>query len=104
MTLPRDSSSCVIREALVFRDERDGEPENCAGTTKGITNIDRWLSDQGGNFDGITFNFGMHVLKRVDPVTRENSLNPDHPHQADLPIYEKQLRENVAKFKLLVPN
>ena len=64
-------------EAQVFRAERNGEPENCEGTTKGIEHIDRWLSDHGGNFDVITFNFGMHDLKRVDPVTRENSQNPD---------------------------
>lgn len=43
----------------------------------GIENIDSWLSAHGGNFDVITFNFGMHDLKRVDPVIRENSLNPD---------------------------
>lgn len=86
-------------EAHVFRAERDGEPENCQGTTKGIENIDRWLADHGGHFDLISFNFGMHDLKRVDPVTRENSLNPDHPRQAEPPLYEKQLREIVAKLK-----
>ena len=86
-------------EALVFRAEKDGESENCQGTTKGIEHIDRWLSDHGGKFDVITFNFGMHDLKRVDPVTRGNSLNPDHPHQAPPAVYEKQLREIVAKLK-----
>ncbi len=86
-------------EALVFRAEKNGEPENCSGTTKGIANISRWLSDHGGNFDVITFNFGMHDLKRVDPVTRKSSSNPDHPHQADPSKYEKQLREIVDKLK-----
>ena len=86
-------------EALVFRAEKDGESENCQGTTYGIANIDRWLADHGGSFDLISFNFGMHDLKRVDPSTRENSLNPDDPRQAEPPVYEKQLREIVAKLK-----
>lgn len=37
--------------------------ENCSGTTKGVTAIDRWLGDR--KWDVIHFNFGLHDLKRV---------------------------------------
>lgn len=72
--------------------------ENCAGTTKGVANIDRWLQIEGGRFDVIWFNFGLHDLKRVQPNGR-NSNNPKHARQAEPDVYEKQLRQIVAKLK-----
>ncbi|QGY46244.1 SGNH/GDSL hydrolase family protein [Maribellus comscasis] len=75
----------------------DGKPENCAGTTKGVQNIERWLGDT--KWDVIHFNFGLHDIKHVDPVTGENSSNPDHPHQADLKQYKKNLKDIVKKLK-----
>lgn len=70
-----------------------GRAENCEGTTKGVKAIDRWLALEGGGWDVIHFNFGLHDLKRVDPDTRKNSTDPADPNQADLATYTRQLRE-----------
>ena len=72
---------------------------NCAGTTKGIAEIDRWLEIDGGKWDVIHFNFGLHDLKRVQPGTLKNSNDPTHENQAPIATYEKQLREIVGKLK-----
>jgi hypothetical protein len=75
----------------------DGNPENCSGTTFGVQNIDRWI----GNNDWavIHFNFGLHDIKHIDPVTGEGSNNPKHPLQAGLKQYKKNLEIIVAKLK-----
>jgi lysophospholipase L1-like esterase len=86
-------------EAVVMRPNRNNGAENCQGTTYGIKNVDRWLEMDGGNWDVIHFNFGLHDLKRVDPATKKNSNDPKHPNQADLETYEKQLRAIVEKLK-----
>ena len=85
-------------KALVIRPyNEDGNPENCQGTTNGVKNIDRWIGDT--KWDVIHFNFGLHDIKHVDPVTRENSKDPEHPHQADLKQYKKNLEVIVEKLK-----
>lgn len=82
-------------EAFVTRPK-----ENCAGTTKGVVTIDKWLQLQGGDFDVIHFNFGLHDLKAVtQPGGNTTTNNPDDPRQADLQTYEKQLRAIVKKLK-----
>jgi acyl-CoA thioesterase-1 len=87
-------------QAVVFRPMRNEKaPENCAGTTYGITRIDEWLKIDGGNFDVIHFNWGLHDLKRVDAKTRRNSNQASDPHQADPETYKKQLAEIVAKLR-----
>ncbi len=68
----------------------DGKPENCAGTTKGVDNIDYWLGDT--KWDVIHFNFGLHDLKHEDPQTGKATKNPKDPYQADLKTYKKNLR------------
>ena len=83
----------------------NGEPENCEGTTKGVQNIDRWLTKSGvGNsakqWDIIHFNFGLHDIKHVDPVTGENSNNPKDPLQAGLKQYKRNMQIMVEKLKL----
>ena len=84
-------------KALVTRPFKEDEsPENCQGTTNGVKNIDRWIGD--AKWDLIHFNFGLHDLKHVDPVTRENSKDPEHPHQADLKQYKKNLEVIVEKL------
>ncbi len=75
----------------------NGKPENCAGTTNGMENIDRWLG--GKKWDIIHFNFGLHDIKHVDPVTGENSQNPKHPQQANRIQYKKNLEFIVEKLK-----
>ncbi|MEZ5300744.1 MAG: SGNH/GDSL hydrolase family protein [Verrucomicrobiales bacterium] len=85
-------------EAEVVRPMNGKKPENCAGTTLGVKEIDRWLQI-GGGWDVIHFNWGLHDLKRVDPKTGAASNNAGDPRQAEVEVYEKQLREIVAKLK-----
>jgi len=94
--------------ANVFRPVlENGKPENCAGTINGLENIDRWLNSAGNSggtntgsrWDIIHFNFGLHDIKHVDPVTGENSQNPKHPQQANRKQYKKNLETIVEKLK-----
>ena len=79
-------------EATIFRPLfENGRAENCQGTTNGIKNIDRWIGTK--QWDIIHFNFGLHDLKHVDPVTRKNSNKKDDPPQAELKQYKKNLEE-----------
>ncbi len=73
--------------------------QNCQGTEFGVQKIDSWLSIAGGNWDVIHFNFGLHDLKHVDPDTRRNSNDPNHPEQSPPEKYEIQLRQIVGKLK-----
>jgi len=87
--------------AVVLRPMRsDGiKAENCEGTTKGVAEIDRWLTINGGKFDIIHFNFGLHDLKRISPVTGQSSDNPEHPPQANLDKYIEQLELIIARLQ-----
>lgn len=86
------------RKANVFRPMLvNGKPENCEGTTKGVKNIERWLGDK--KWDVIHFNFGLHDIKHVDPVTGQNSQNPKHPQQANRKEYKENLEIIVEKLK-----
>lgn len=75
----------------------DGKAENCEGTTKGVSELDRWLGTE--KWDVIHFNFGLHDLKHVNPETGENSMNPKDPQQAPVRQYRKNLTEIVNKLK-----
>lgn len=88
-------------QAVVVRPTTgDGErPENCAGTTHGVTGIERWLALDGGDWDVIHFNFGLHDLKRVDAETGKNSNRPSDPHQAPPERYRDQLRQILDALK-----
>ncbi len=92
-----------VREMLkyranVYRPMMDDEkPENCEGTTKGVQNTERWIRNT--KWDVIHFNFGLHDIKHVDPVTGENSNNPKHPQQAPLKKYKQNLEIIVEKLK-----
>ncbi len=91
--------------ANVFRPVMEnGSPENCEGTTNGLKNIDRWLNKTGGDnpvlkWDIIHFNFGLHDIKHVDPLTGKNSNNPKDPQQAPLKQYKKNLEIIIEKLK-----
>jgi hypothetical protein len=76
----------------------NGRRENCAGTNNGIEHIDRWLALDGGNWDVIHFNFGLHDIKHVNPETDKASHDPSHGLQAPLPRYTEQLSEIVGKM------
>ena len=92
-------------KANVYRPTlENGEAENCEGTTKGVNNIEKWLTKTGaGNlafqWDIIHFNFGLHDIKHVDPLTGEDSSNPKHPQQAELKQYKKNLKTIVEILK-----
>lgn len=87
-------------EAHVFRPMRSERgAENCEGTTYGVTELERWLQIDGGGWDVIHFNFGLHDLKRVHPETRKNSNHVAHPHQAEPEVYAKQLEQITKRLK-----
>lgn len=75
----------------------DGKPENCQGTTYGISNVERWIGTE--KWDIIHFNFGLHDLKHVDPLTGKNSQNPEDPRQAEPKTYKKQLTKITRILK-----
>ncbi len=75
----------------------DGKAENCSGTKSGVANIDRWLLIDGGKWDVIHFNWGLHDLKHeVHGKTSERATDPP---QSSVEAYEKQIREIVGKLK-----
>jgi acyl-CoA thioesterase-1 len=78
---------------------RGKKAENCAGTTNGVKHVERWLALEGGGWDVVHFNFGLHDLKRVDAKTGKASGNPKDPRQAEPAAYGKQLRAIVAALK-----
>lgn len=91
----------LAEEMTVLRPmNKAGKPENCSGTTAGVANIDRWLAIDGGKWDVIHFNWGLHDLKHVKPDDKNAaSERATDPPQATVEVYEKQLREIVAKLK-----
>lgn len=72
-------------EAVVLR-----PGENCEGTSLGVERIGQWLAIDGGDFDLVHFNFGLHDIKRVD-VTGRNSNDPEDERQASIETYRRQL-------------
>jgi hypothetical protein len=87
-------------EAVVLRPMlNEKRPENCAGTDSGLENIDRWLQIDGGNWDVIHFNWGLHDLKHVDSETGKNSNDPNDPLQTPPEEYGRQMRQIVARLK-----
>lgn len=61
--------------------------ENGGPTSNGVAKIDKWLGN--GKWDVITFNWGLHDLRR----------DADDKVQVPLEQYEKNLRELVRKMK-----
>ncbi len=80
------------RAVVVRPTNAKGGAANCEGANFGVQHVDEWLALEGGAWDVIHFNFGLHDLKRVQPDTGKNSLEPTDPHQADPARYEEQLR------------
>lgn len=83
---------------VVLRPMRNGKPENCSGTTYGVANVDRWLQIEGGKWDVIHFNWGLHDIKHVKPDGKTSDSATD-PSQVTAEEYEKNLRQIVAKLK-----
>jgi acyl-CoA thioesterase-1 len=70
--------------------------ENCQGTTYGIQHIDRWIGNT--KWDVIHFNFGLHDLKHVDPMTGKNSDSAKDPRQAEPKKYKRNLKIITKKL------
>ena len=91
----------LIGKAKVFQptyiDENGKTKGCCGGTTQGLKEMDSFLSNK--KWDIIHFNFGLHDIKHIDPITGKNSKNLSHPHQASPEQYEKNLIEIVEKLK-----
>jgi acyl-CoA thioesterase-1 len=82
----------------IIYDDKGHIKSCCGGTTQGVNEIDIYLSEK--KWDIIHFNFGLHDIKHIDPITGKNSKNLSHPHQASPEQYEKNLIEIVEKLKL----
>lgn len=78
---------------------KNGKAENCGGTNSGVANIDRWLQIDGGKWNVIHFNWGLHDLKHVKADGKATSDLATDPPQATVEVYEKQLREIVGKLR-----
>lgn len=86
--------------AEVFRPMRSATAaENCEGTDRGLARLEAWLAADGGEWDVIHFNFGLHDLKHVQPETGANSDDPTHPSQTPLDEYEAQLGRIVDRLR-----
>lgn len=80
--------------ADVFRPD-----DNCGGTKKGLQFIDQWLEIDGGRWDVIHFNFGLHDMKHVNPETGAVTDDPKAPCQSDVDTYTKNLEIMIKKMK-----
>ena len=91
----------LIGKAKVFQptyiDENGKTKGCCGGTTQGLKEMDSFLSNK--KWDIIHFNFGLHDIKHIDPVTGKNSKNLSHPHQASPEEYGRNLIEIIKKLK-----
>jgi acyl-CoA thioesterase-1 len=91
----------LIGKAKVYQptySEKNGKIKACCGgTSQGVKEIEIFLSDT--KWDIIHFNFGLHDIKHIDPVTGKNSKNLNHPQQASPAEYERNLIEIVKKLK-----
>lgn len=89
----------LANDMTVLRPMRNGRAENCSGTTSGVANLDRWLAIDGGKWDVIHFNWGLHDLKHMKADGKTASDLASDPPQVTVEVYEKHLREIVAKLK-----
>ena len=79
----------------------NGKPVNCAGTQNGLANVEGWIG-RVGKPDVITFNFGLHDMKRE---TRDAagkvvpSTQATDPPQSDPETYRANLLQIVEKLE-----
>src|SRR5438552_13446227 len=57
-----------LREALAGKANVHRPATNCGPTTRGVEQIEQWLGDDknGGKWDVIHFNFGLHDVRHFD--------------------------------------
>lgn len=80
------------------RSEDGKKAQNCQGTNHGAARLEEWLAIDGGGWEVIHFNFGLHDLKRVDAQSGRNSKDPADPQQAGPQRYEQQLRSITERL------
>jgi hypothetical protein len=85
-----------VRELLKGKANVHRPPVNCGPTERGLASLEQWLGTN--QWAVIHFNFGLHDLKYLDEQGRY--VSPEKGKQvAPLPVYEKNLREIVARLK-----
>jgi acyl-CoA thioesterase-1 len=86
------------REALKGKANLHRIPTNGGPTTRGLTEIDKWLGD--GNWDVIHFNWGLHDLKYMGPKGENLFPKEKGGHQQVPPEeYAKNLETLVQRLK-----
>lgn len=75
-----------VRAALAKRANVHRPAANCGPTTRGLTQIDKWLGK--GKWDVIHFNWGLHDLKFIEGK-----------RQVPLAEYENNMQRLVARLK-----
>jgi hypothetical protein len=89
----------LAQEMTVLRPMRGEKAENCSSTTVGVENLDRWLAIDGGKWNIIHFNWGLHDLKHMKADGKTVSDQAGDPPLNAVAEYEKNLRTIVAKLK-----
>jgi GDSL-like lipase/acylhydrolase family protein len=87
----------VLKNILKARARVTHPKNNCQHTQKGIMKLDEWIGER--KYKVIYFNFGLHDLKHVDPVTQKPSKKAEDPLMTDLKDYEANLNQIVSKLK-----
>ena len=85
-----------VRELLQGKANLHRPADNCGPTTRGLTQIDKWLGDS--KWDVIHFNFGLHDIKYMD-ATGKLIDTLKGKQQVSIEDYEKNLRTIVARLK-----
>jgi choline-sulfatase len=85
-----------VRKLLAGKANVHRPTTNCGPTTRGITEIDKWLGK--GKWDVIHFNWGLHDLKYITP-DGQRVAPPKGKMQVPIDAYEKNLRTLVTRLK-----
>jgi acetyl esterase/lipase len=73
-------------------------PENCSGSAKGVSKLNRWLSDI--DWSVIHFNWGLHDLKHVKVAGAHSKSNdPNSPTLATVDVYRQNLQLIVDQLQ-----
>lgn len=86
----------AVREELKGKANVHRPPTNCGPTTRGVTEIEKWLGS--GKWDVIHFNFGLHDLKYVDEKGQNTEPAKGRP-QVSTEEYAKNLETLVSRMK-----
>ncbi len=82
-----------VRELLAGKANLHRIPQNGGSTQTGLDNFDKWIGS--AKWDVIHFNWGLHDLKHW----ANNKMDNAAPPVAAVEVYEKNLRDLVARLK-----